>query len=260
MDRAVYTYTKREFKKVAPVFGLGVLYVLFIFLSVFLVLRDEYLDKLLSFAYPNNFITVKAGNLFIDTLLSKLQEWHPIVALVFVILLAMQLFRQEKQIGVSDFLRTLPVKEWKKVWIKAGVGELVIIGFALFFGCVGSALNAVMEKDLNEVNSFVIGAEASLNPHENIWQMALLIFLGLSAMFLLLFAAQSCIHNVSAGILAGLGAIYAPYYFMYVGQQFRNIYGGTERVATAFLLRLEMELCMWLEILVEKKCILWELL
>ena len=45
MDRAVYTYTKRELKKVAPVFGLGVLYVLFIFLSVLLVLRDEYLDK-----------------------------------------------------------------------------------------------------------------------------------------------------------------------------------------------------------------------
>lgn len=215
MSRAVITYAKREMKKLIPVLVLGVGYILFLFFKVYLDVRDFLVDGLLSFSYPGGFEIHHYGDVFLSPMAERMNDFHPVAVLVLEIFLIFRLFYQENRSEISDFLRILPVREWQKIWIKAGAGEILILCISILFGAVGTSFNLVIDSGVQEINSMIRyqSAGESVNSFAGIWVTALLLFLSMSAIFLVLFAAQCCIHSILIGFLTGFGILSAPMYF-----------------------------------------------
>lgn len=222
MSKPVITYLKREIKKVLPVLILGIVYVAFIFGIVYLNLRDKYMDAILSFAYSDWFSVDEIGDLFINRLCSYMEEFHLIFIIVFIGILVYRVFYQENRAEISDFLRTLPVKDWQKLWIKVGVGEGVILLVCALFGVTGTVMNAILNPKFQEISSFFPGDHAPVGSYVMLWQIVLMMFLGMSAIFLVLFAAQSIIHNVAVAFCVGSGVLFAPFYFTTVYESVVN--------------------------------------
>lgn len=222
MSKPVITYLKREIKKVLPVLILGIVYVAFIFGIVYLNLRDKYMDAILSFAYSDWFSVDEIGDLFINRLCSYMEEFHLIFIIVFIGILVYRVFYQENRAEISDFLRTLPVKDWQKLWIKVGVGEGVILLVCALFGVTGTVMNAILNPKFQEISSFFPGDHAPAGSYVMLWQIVLMMFLGMSAIFLVLFAAQSIIHNVAVAFCVGSGVLFAPFYFTTVYESVVN--------------------------------------
>lgn len=214
MSKPAITYMKREIKKSYPVFILGVLYSIFIFAIVFYELRDVQSEALVSFAYPEFFDQMEGGDLFIYSLSHQMEKIHAFVVIVLEVLLIRQIFYLENRAGITDFLRILPVKEWKKTCIKAGVGETIIFGICVVFGLTGTIVNAILNPRITMANQFVPNYGATVNSYAMLWQIVLLMFLAMSAIFLVLFAAQICIHNSMVAYAAGAGILAAPFYFV----------------------------------------------
>ena len=216
MSRAVITYAKREMKKLIPVLVLGVGYILFLFFKVYLDVRNFRLDGLLSFAYPGSFeITKYIGDVFLSYMAERMNSLHSVAVLVLEIFLIFRLFYQENRSEISDFLRILPIREWQKIWIKAGAGEILILCISVLFGAIGTCFNLVIDSGVQEINSMIRyrSEGESVNSFAGIWLTALLLFLSMSAIFLVLFAAQCCIHSMLIGFLTGFGILFTPMYF-----------------------------------------------
>lgn len=213
MNRSEKTYIKREIKKVFPVLVIGILYMGFILASMFIRLRDICLDGYLMFSEPNHFQMQNSGAVFIEAWESCMGDLPVYFTIFMEALLIRRIFYQEKRAGVSDFLRILPIKEWKKTWIKAGVGETVIFLFCFLYGLMACAVNSVYDHRLNEINSMIPGASAEGNTYLVIWQTMLLMFAGMSVIFFILFAAQMYLHNMVMGYMVGTGILIAPIYF-----------------------------------------------
>lgn len=218
MSRPAVTYMKREWKKVLPVFVLSVCYAAFVFILVFVTLSDTNTVFRLQMAYPEWAPGFEIGDVFISTLSGILDSFHGFAVIVFEALLIRKVFYQENRAGISDFLRILPIRERNKAAMKVCAGESVILGFCLLFGTFGSITNALLSKGLAEnasimpIGIFTAGGAAS-NTYTMLWQTSGMMFLALSAIFLVLFVAQSCIHNMPAAMFAGFGLLLVPYYY-----------------------------------------------
>lgn len=216
MNRSERTYMKREVKKALPVLIIGILYTVAVFAIVFQRMKDICLDGYLAFSFPYYFSGREYGDCFIHEWVWFMEKFHPYVIIFMEALLIRRIFYQENRAGISDFLRTLPVKEWKKTWIKVGVGEAVIFVFCLVYGLAATVVYSIYGDRLNEINSMIPGASVSGNTYFMIGQIVLLMFVGMSVMFLILFAAQLYIHNLVAAYIVGVGVLVTPAYFTYI--------------------------------------------
>ncbi len=213
MSKPVITYLNREIKKVFPVLILGILYAVFMFGKIYLGLKNNYMDAVLSFAYPDWFSIPGTGDLFISLLCNYMAQLHLIFVVIFTAILVCRVFYLENRAEISDFLRILPVKEWQKLWMKVAVGETAILLTCGVFGIIGTVCNAMLSPGLQKVNSFFPGDLVSADSYLMLWQIVLLMFLGMSAIFLVLFVAQSCIHNMAVAFGVGCGVLLTPLYF-----------------------------------------------
>lgn len=238
MSSAVITYTKREMKKVFPVFLLGAGYILFLFFLVYMSVRNYQLDGLLSVAYPENFEIIRAGDIFVYFIAENMNHFHPVAALFLEVLLAFRLFSFENRPEISDFIRILPIREWQKLWIKVGAGEMLILLLSVLFGIVGTCLNSVVNPGIKEINSLLYDRNVvqGMNSYALIWMTALLLFLSMSAIFLVLFVAQCCIHNMLIGFMIGFGVLLVPFYFMGVIEVVAKTIRNYTWIFTALLL------------------------
>lgn len=212
MNKAAVTYMKRELKKVLPVFILSVLYAGFIFFCVAMELANQNIEARLYFAYPDYFSFPQGGNLFGYALSMIMYQFHTLGVVLIEALLIRKVFQMENRAGVSDFLRILPVKEHHKLLMKIGAGELMLAGFSIVFGLFGTFVNWLYETELTEINSFIMNTADQPNVYAMIWQMVLVMFLALSAMFLIMFVAQCCIHNMPMAMIVGLGVLFVPFF------------------------------------------------
>lgn len=225
MSKSTVTYLKREYKKVLPVFILACLYICYIFVNIYLKLNNRNLEVLLSFAYAEEYDYFQLGNLLLGSLGEVMEEIHLIFVIIFEFLLLQRVFYQENRAGVSDFLCMLPIREKNKVAMKVLAGESVIFGFCTLFGVMGSLTNALLDSQIREAVSFFPGAGATVNSYSAIWQISLLMFLGLSTMFLVLFVARLCVHNQVLATIVGAGFLFVPIYY----SQIYTIITGADR-------------------------------
>lgn len=209
---------KREWKKVLPVFALSVCYAALVFILVFLALSDANTSFRLEMAYPDEYPSFEIGDMFITAMFSVMDRFHGFAVIVFEAMLIRKVFYQENRAGISDFLRILPIKERNKAAMKVCAGESAILGFCVFFGVFGTITNAILSKGLAEnasimpIEKMTDGGSLS-NAYSMIWQTSGMMFLALSAMFLVLFVVQNCIHNMPVAMFAGFGMLFVPTYY-----------------------------------------------
>lgn len=210
MDKATVTFLKREIKKVLPVFVFGLLGVLVLYGYTYMNLRDQWLDGMLKFAYKNYFHIYQVGDLFLSYLV---RDEVSLFVILLEVLLVMRVFYLENRAGISDFLRILPVKEWKKTWIKVGVGEAVNAGLCILFGIVGTIVHAILCPGINEINGIMPQGTTDTDSLAILWQYVFILFCVMSAMFLVLFAAQICVHHKVVAFMVGGGVLFAPVFY-----------------------------------------------
>lgn len=218
MSKPAVTYMKREWKKVLPVLVLSVCYAAFVFVLVFLSMSDMNTSFRLMMAYPDGYSSFEIGDMFITSMYDVLSRFHGFAVIVFEAMLIRKVFYQENRAGISDFLRIIPIKERNKAAMKVCAGESAIFGFCVFFGVFGTITNAILSKGLAE-NASIMPIEkltdggVMSNAYLMIWQTSGMMFLALSAMFLVLFVMQSCIHNMPVAMFAGFGMLFVPTYY-----------------------------------------------
>lgn len=210
MDKATITFLKREIKKVLPVFVIAVLGGLLIFGKMYLSLRDHQLDGLLTFAYMYDFWIDEAGDMFLGYLL---QDTISVFAIALEVILILRIFILENRTDISDFLRILPIKEWKKTWIKVGVGEGVNAVLCILFGIVGTAVYAVLGTGIEEINRMIPVGTTPTNSLVVLWQFVFIMFCAMSAVFLILFAVQLCVHHRGLALFIGGGILVTPFFY-----------------------------------------------
>lgn len=215
MNKAAATYMKREFRKVMPVFILAALYAGAVCAVLYQYLCDQNTDMRLLFAYPQNF-SGRTGDVLIVDLCRVLEKIHLIAVILLEILLIWKVFYLENRAGICDFLTILPVRQRDKILMKLCAGESVILGFCLLFGILGSAVNAALNPGLSEMNAFVPNMARTVNSYAMLWQIVLMMFLSMSAIFLVLFVAQCCVHNVVVATFTGIGILLAPIYYTFL--------------------------------------------
>lgn len=212
MSKAAATYMKRELRKVLPVFILGVLNAVFIFVLLYLELSKQNTTLRLFLAYMGD-TYVDGGDLFITRLCDYLDQWYPISMAVIEVLLIRRVFYLENRAGVSDFLRILPVKETHKILMKVCAGEAVIFGYCAVFGIIGTIVNALVSPGLTEINMILTAEGTASNSCAMLWHMTGMIFLSMSAIFLVMFVIQCCVHSVPLATVVGIGFLCVPYFY-----------------------------------------------
>ncbi len=224
MSRPTMVYIKREMKKVIPPLVLAVFYTVITYLLVFMVIKDELPYNLLALAgYSDIAGIARGGDLFLDGLRLVMGQVAFFGVIFFEFILILRLFATENRSEISDFIRLLPLKEWKKTWIKAGVGEAVILVSCLLFGLAGTVMNAVYTPQVQAFNGLFPGGMTNTDSCLMLWQIVLFVFMAMSAIYLILFAVQLCIHNMLLAFAVGGGILLSIEYFVTI---FRNIYGG----------------------------------
>ncbi len=223
MSRPTIVYIKREMKKVLPLLVLAVIYTAITYLFVYMNIKDEVSSRLLALAgYSECAGIYDLGDLFLDSLRRIMERLSFFGVLFFDFILILRLFATENRSEISDFIRILPLKEWKKTWIKVGVGEAAILGSCLLFGLTGTVMNAIFTPQLQEINEMIPDGTTNTNSCLMIWQIVLFVFLAMSAIYLILFVAQLCIHNMMLAFAVGGGILASIVYFV---TMFANIYG-----------------------------------
>lgn len=223
MSQPTVVYITREIKKVLPVLVLAVLYTMVIYLYVYMDVRDEIPSGLLALAgYSESAGIYGAGDLFLDSLRRIMGHLSFFGVVFFEFLLILRLFATENRSEISDFIRILPLKEWKKTWIKAGVGEAAILVSCLLFGLAGTVMNAVITPKIQQINEIIPNGTTNTNSCLMLWQIVLFVFLAMSAIYLILFAVQLCIHNMMLAFAVGGGILASIVYFV---TMFATIYG-----------------------------------
>lgn len=222
MSKQVLTYMKRELRKVLPVFIFAVLYAAGVFIITGLRLSDVESQVLLGISEADFGRNIVLGDLFLMGMSEIMDKFHFLAVVIIEMFLIQRVFYQENRAGVSDFLRILPIKERDKVLMKICAGEAVLAGFCLAFGCFGSIANAFMAPEIRRMESLFDPAltGGTANVYVILWQTVLLMFLALSAIFLILFAARCCVHSVFLANIVGIGTLLTPFFFSAVAQSF----------------------------------------
>ncbi len=217
MKGAIMTYGKREFRKVIAFPIVVLLYLILVFVTVGINLDEMIAEQYLAQGFPECFGSYSVGDYFFHYLCEFVMDSSCAVVLFGVeIFLIQRLFYLENRDGVSDFLRILPIREKDKALIKIGIGEMMNLFFALLFGIIGTITYQVLDRDFSFRNQIVPGGSTSTNGLLVIWQIALLLFVVLSAIFLILYLAQSIIHHRAVAFLVGIGVLGVPAMFAYV--------------------------------------------
>lgn len=213
MNSAIRTYGKREFRKISllPVFSL--VYTLLVYGTLSYVMNGLITEHYLKHGFSDMASYIMLGDCFFYYLYEVIMSaYHVIFVLGFEIFLVQRLFYLENREGVSDFLRVLPVREKDKVLVKVVIGESMNAFFALIFGVVGTITYKMFERDLVFQNQ-VFGSTTSTNAFLLIWQVSLLMFVTMSAIFLVLYLAQSVIHHRAVAFGVGAGVLFVPAVF-----------------------------------------------
>jgi len=219
MSRPTMVYIKREMKKVLPLFALAVIYSAITYLFVYMAMKDEVSSRLLALAGYSECVGIyDSGDLFLDSLRRVMERLSLFGVIFFVFILILRLFATENRSEISDFIRILPIK----IWIKAGVGEVAILGSCLLFGLTGTVLNAVFTPQIQEINEMIPDGTTNTNSCLMIWQIVLFVCLAMSAIYLILFVVQLCIHNMMLAFAVGGGILASIVYFI---AMFANVYG-----------------------------------
>lgn len=222
MSKPAVTYMKRELKKVMPVFGLSAMYAALIVAGLCYYLCDRNTVMRLYFVYPSGMF-IESGDLFIGYLSRILYKFHPIAVIVLEILLIRKVFYLENRAGVCDFLRILPIRERNKIWMKVCAGESVIFGFCFLLGCGASMVHVIFNSELEEINAFIPNMPQTVNSFAMLWQIVFMIFLSMSAIFLVLFVMQCCIHSVPLATFAGVGILFTPIYYVLLNYELTSL-------------------------------------
>ncbi len=234
MSKAILTYGKRELRKVllSPIFSLIWVVLLFGVLNsgFHALMRDSYLAH----GFTEHISIYTVGDLFFFYLCEMaLDEVYMISALMFEIFLVQRLFYLENRDGVSDFLRILPIRERDKAWVKIGIGEVMNLFFALSFGVIGTIVYSTTESGILLRSYMLPGGATSTNGVLVIWQIALMMFVTMSAIFLVFYLAQSCIHHRAVAFLVGFGVLGVPALFAYNANQIFKGAGKMKSVTLA---------------------------
>lgn len=218
MNKPIRTYWKREIKKVMPLLAIPLLFSAFVIAQLYQQLHEYHVQGLLSFAFPEEFGGyLDWGERFI-AVYSEWDGFHIIVMMIFLSALTLRVFYQENRAGISDFLRTLPIRERDKMSIKLINGESAILVYCLIQGLSLTAAAAVWQPGITEVNRFAFAGTQMTNTCLYIWKIMLLSFLVMSVIYFVFFAAQCCIHNTVLGFIVGTGVLLTPFYTTLVGR------------------------------------------
>lgn len=224
MSQPTIVYAKREIKRVLPLLVLAVFYTAFTYLLVYRGIRGRAASGLAALAGYSEVVGIyECGDLFLEALREMLEHLSFFGVIFFEFLLILRLFSAENRSEISDFIRILPLKEWKKTWIKAVVGEAVILISCLMFGLTGTVMDAVFTPQIQMMNKIIPNGTTNTNSCLMIWQIVLFLFLAMSAIYLILFAVQLCVHNMLLAFALGGGILVSILYFVLV---FSSIYGG----------------------------------
>lgn len=234
MSKPAVTYMKREFRKVMPVFVLAALYAGAVCALLYGRLCDANTEMRLLFSYPESY-GVRVGDTFIIELCDILDKFHAIAVIILEILLIQKVFYLENRAGICDFLTILPIRQRDKILMKVCAGESVIFGFCLLFGVLGSAVNAALNPGLSEINAFVPNMARVANSYAMLWQIVLMMFLSMSAIFLVLFVVQCCIHNVPVATFTGIGILLAPIYYTSLNYLMTSLGRGLMKVTMGLI-------------------------
>lgn len=213
MNSAIRTYGKREFRKVLLLPVVSLIYTVLVYGLLLLFMKDRIAEQYLKQGFSDITSYIMSGDCFFYYLYeSVMNVFYVIAVLGFEFFLVQRLFYLENREGVSDFLRILPLREKEKVFIKLVIGEGMIFLFALIYGIGGTVTYKILERDLVFQNQ-VFGSVTSTNSILLIWKMALLMFVTMSAVFLVLYLAQSVIHHRAAAFAVGAGVLGVPMLF-----------------------------------------------
>lgn len=233
MSQPTMIYAKREMKKVLPLLALAVLYTTFTYLVVYIKIRNNVPARMLALAgYSETVGFYELGDLYLDSLRSTMEQLSFFGVIFFEFILILRLFATENKLEVSDFIRILPLKEWKKIWIKVGVGEAAILVSCLMFGLAGTVMNAVYTPQIQEFNGVVPGGVTNTDSCRMLWQIVLFVFLAMSAIYLILFAVQLCVHNMLLAFAVGGGVLLSIEYFVAI---FGRIYNFDTGIAKSII-------------------------
>ncbi len=223
MNQGIWTYWKREVKKVIPVFAVMLAYIMATWIYVLVQMQGttERID--LAFSYPEKIRYCLVGDVFGGYLGSfgANFQWVFVPGILFLLMLC--LFNRENQPEIAEFIRVLPVRERHKKLMKLLAGELTIVLYSLVFGCVGSTVAMSVQNKFVESSQLVSTATGCANIYDVIWKMVAINFVTLSALFLILFLMQSIVHHFVAALLAGGGVILMPMYLVEIFSEFFQI-------------------------------------
>ncbi len=210
MNKAIVTYGKREFKKVLLLPIVSVIYVIGVFVTQYFTIENELLTHYLAHGFSGYYDMDSLGDVYMKYLCDNiLNDVHWIFTVLFVAFLIQRLFYLENSGDVSDFLRLLPIQERTKVFVKLLIGEGLILFLSTVFGIVGTISFQHANSYLQLRNQMV----ANMAPENGvlmIWQLALMMFVTMSAMFMVFYLAQSCIHHRALAFAAGIGVLGMP--------------------------------------------------
>ncbi len=230
-SRAWMTYTNREMRKLIPLFVLGILYIAVgFFLGGKVVIggsTEEYnRTTLLSFAWPE-MTTEMVGDMFINGVLDVMMRYYLILGPLFEVILVWRMFLYENRSGISDFIQTLPIRDRDKTLIKIGCGEILIFSLSLIFAVVGTIACAITDPYIVEVADFFSSrADELLNSMSLVWQLGGMVFLSLSAGFLVLFFFQYTVHKMPVAVVLGFATLAVPAFLTYWYSYTKNVYVG----------------------------------
>lgn len=223
MSQPTLIFAKREMKKVMPLFVLAVFYTAVTYLFVYRGINGGTASGLVALAGYSEVIGIyECGDILLNGIRRILEELSFFGVIFFDFILILRLFAAENRSEISDFIRLLPLKEWKKTWIKAAVGEVVILGSCVMFGLAGTVMDAIFTPQIQEINEMIPNGTTDTNSCLMLWQIVLFVFLAMSAIYLILFVAQLCVHNMLLAFAVGGGSLVSIIYFT---AMFAGIYG-----------------------------------
>nr|MBP3598208.1 hypothetical protein [Eubacterium sp.] len=220
MNKAIMTYGKRELKKVIVLPILAVLYIVLLFLLHGILVSGESYAQYVAHGFPGVAGIYGTGDLYFHYLCERIMpDFTWLTAIFFVVFLVQRLFYLENRDGVSDFLRVLPIREREKTLVKLTIGESLILFYALLFGIAGTISYKCVNPSLRFRSEIIMNGSTDTNGLLVLWQMASLMFVTMSAMFLVYYLAQCCIHHRALAFVIGTGVLGVPALISYALNQ-----------------------------------------
>lgn len=215
MSNQYRTYMKREIRKTYPLLIVGIVFLAFMGMLAASMTNGLYEGALLEMSdHFTEHIAWEMGetvNLFINAAFGgSASTFYTMAIFVFVVMLLQQTFLHENRSGIAEFLQVLPLRERDKVILKLINAHVAIAIYTLSFGAILSLSCLSVNGNLQKVAELYNKSYQQVNPYGLIWQSVLLQFLGMSAIYLVLFLTITCIHNRFLSYAVGIGLLISP--------------------------------------------------